>query len=244
VLKSRRLGYDGKGQYVVRSPRDFAAAWAAVGGAPAIYEAFVEFTAEISVIAVRSHDGDVRIWALNKNEHHAGILRQTIAPAPGMSADVCLAAEHAVRAAMDALGHVGVLTIEFFVTKDGLIANEMAPRVHNSGHWTIDGAVTSQFENHVRAVTDEPLGSTDARGFSGMINIIGAMPDRGDLLSVPGARLHDYGKSPRPGRKLAHVNVCAGDERIRAAQMRVLEDLVRRATQNAPAKAAAEAENA
>ena len=240
VLKSRRLGYDGKGQYVVRSPRDFAAAWAAVGGAPSIYEAFVDFNAEISVIAVRSRDGDVRTWALNKNEHRAGILRQTIAPAPGMRTDVCLAAEHAVRAAMDALGHVGVLTIEFFVTKDGLIANEMAPRVHNSGHWTIDGAVTSQFENHVRAVTDEPLGSTDARGLSGMINIIGAMPDRGDLLAVPGARLHDYGKSPRPGRKLAHVNVCAGDERIRAAQMRVLEDLVRRATQGAPA----EAENA
>ena len=244
VLKSRRLGYDGKGQYVVRSPRDFAAAWAAVSGAPAIYEAFVDFTAEISVIAVRSRDGDVRTWALNKNEHRAGILRHTIAPAPGVSTAVCVAADHAVRAAMDALGHVGVLTIEFFVTKDGLIANEMAPRVHNSGHWTIDGAVTSQFENHVRAVTDEPLGSTDARGLSGMINIIGAMPDRGDLLAVPGARLHDYGKTPRPGRKLAHVNVCAADERIRAAQMRVLEDLVRRATQDAPTGAAVDAGNA
>ena len=236
VLKSRRLGYDGKGQCVVRSPRDLAAAWAAVRGAPAIYEAFVDFTAEISVIAVRSRDGDVRIWAINQNEHRAGILWRTISPAPAVNDAVRIAAECAVRAAMDALGHVGVLTIEFFVTTDGLVANEMAPRVHNSGHWTIDGAVTSQFENHVRAVTDEPLGSTDARGVSGMVNIIGIMPDREDILSVPGARLHDYGKSPRPGRKLAHVNVCAGDERIRDAQMRVLEDLIRRATQDVPAE--------
>jgi 5-(carboxyamino)imidazole ribonucleotide synthase len=244
VLKSRRLGYDGKGQCVVRSVRDLGAAWAAVQGMPSIYEAFVDFTAEISIIAVRSRDGDVRMWALNKNEHQAGILRRSIAPAPGISVAMQMEAERAVRAVMEALGHVGVLTIEFFVTPDGLIANEMAPRVHNSGHWTIDGAVTSQFENHVRAVTDEPLGCTDARGVSGMVNIIGVMPNRCDLLSVPGARLHDYGKAPRSGRKLAHVNVCAADERVRDAQMRVLDDLVRRVAQEASAVGGRAAEHA
>jgi 5-(carboxyamino)imidazole ribonucleotide synthase len=202
---------------------------------PCIYEAFVDFSAEVSVIAVRSRDGDVRTWALNMNEHRGGILRTTLAPAPGIAPALHAEAEHAVRSAMEALGHVGVLTIEFFVTPEGLVANEMAPRVHNSGHWTQDGAVTSQFENHVRAVCDEPLGSTDLRGPSGMVNIIGTMPDRGDLLAVPGAKLHEYGKSARPGRKLAHVNVCAPDVRVRDAQVRVLAELVARASDGAAA---------
>jgi 5-(carboxyamino)imidazole ribonucleotide synthase len=230
VLKTRRLGYDGKGQFVVRSVRDLADAWKAVGGAPSIYEAFVDFTAEVSAVAVRSRDGDVRSWTVGRNEHRAGILRTTVVPAPGVPAAVCAEAERAARAAAEALGHVGVLAVEFFVTPDGLVANEMAPRVHNSAHWTIDGAVTSQFENHVRAVCDEPLGSTDLRGASGMVNIVGAMPCRSDILGVPGARLHDYGKAARPGRKLAHVNVCAPDERVRDAQLRVIEEMVRRSS--------------
>jgi 5-(carboxyamino)imidazole ribonucleotide synthase len=221
------MGYDGKGQAVVRTPQDVPAAWRAVGGAPCIYEAFVDFACEVSVIAVRGRDGHVVVYPLNQNVHRAGILRTTVAPAPGVDAATAAAADAFARAALEALGHVGALAIEFFVTRDGLVANEMAPRVHNTGHWTIDGAVTSQFENHVRAVAGQPLGVADARGPSGMVNVIGRMPDEAALLAVPGAKLHDYGKSPRRGRKLAHVNVCAADARVRDAQLRVLEAMVR-----------------
>ncbi len=227
VLKTRRLGYDGKGQFVVRSPRDVPEAWRAVGGAPCIYEAFVDFTHELSVIAVRGRDGQVVTYPLNQNVHRAGILRTTVAPAPCADAATVAAAHAHVRAALEALGHVGALAVEFFLTRDGLVANEMAPRVHNTGHWTIDGAVTSQFENHVRAVAGQPLGAADARGPSAMVNVIGRMPAVDELLAVPGAKLHDYGKAPRRARKLAHVNVCAPDARIRDAQLRVVETLVR-----------------
>jgi 5-(carboxyamino)imidazole ribonucleotide synthase len=227
VLKTRRLGYDGKGQAVVRDPRDVPGAWRAVGGAPCIYEAFVEFTHEVSVIAVRGRDGHVVTYPLNQNVHRGGILRTTLAPAPCADTATLAAADAYARAALESLGHVGALAIEFFVTRDGLVANEMAPRVHNTGHWTIDGAVTSQFENHVRAVAGQPLGVADARGPSGMVNVIGRMPVAAELLAVPGAKLHDYGKAPRRARKLAHVNVCAADARVRDAQMRVLEAMVR-----------------
>jgi len=226
VLKTRRLGYDGKGQAVLRSARDVPEAWRAVGGVPCILEAFVEFTCEVSVIAVRARDGDVRMWVTCQNVHRGGILRRTVAPAVDVGADAEREALDAARRVAEALGHVGVLAVEFFVTADGVVANEMAPRVHNSGHWTIEGAVTSQFENHVRAVCDEPLGSTDLRGPSGMVNLIGSAPRRADLLAVPGARLHDYGKEPRPGRKVGHVNCCAADARVRDAQMRVIEGIV------------------
>jgi 5-(carboxyamino)imidazole ribonucleotide synthase len=229
VLKTRRLGYDGKGQAVLRSPLDVPDAWRAVGGAPSILEAFVPFDFEVSAVVVRARDGDVRSWAVGRNEHRGGILRRTVVPAPGLDASLAAEAQRAARAVAEALGHVGALAVEFFVTEDGLVANEMAPRVHNSAHWTIDGAVTSQFENHVRAVCDEPLGSTDLRGPSGMVNLVGAMPARAELLAVPGARLHDYAKAARPGRKLGHVNLCAPDERVRDAQLRVVEELVARA---------------
>ena len=229
VLKTRRLGYDGKGQAVVRSPLDLPDAWRAVGGAPCIYEAFVDFECEVSAVVVRARDGDLRGWAVGRNEHRGGILRRTVVPAPGIDAAIAAEAQRAAGAVAEALGHVGVLAVEFFVTADGLVANEMAPRVHNSAHWTIDGSVTSQFANHVRAVCDEPLGSTDLVGPSAMVNLVGLMPDRADLLAVPGARLHDYAKAPRPGRKIGHVNVCAPDERVRDAQLRVLEELVDRA---------------
>ncbi len=223
VLKTRRLGYDGKGQAVVRTPRDVPDAWRTVGGAPCIYEAFVDFTHEVSVIAVRGMDGQTVVYPLNQNVHRAGMLRTTLAPAPGADERASAAAEAFVRGALDALGHVGTLTIEFFQTRDGLVANEMAPRVHNSGHWTIEGAVTSQFENHVRAVAGEPLGAAHARGPSGMVNLVGRMPARDLVLAVPGAKLHDYGKEPRRARKVGHVTVCATDARVRDAQMRVLE---------------------
>ena len=229
VLKTRRFGYDGKGQAVVRSPLDLPDAWRAVGGAPCIYEAFVDFECEVSAVVVRARDGDLRGWAVGRNEHRGGILRRTVVPAPGVDAAIAAEAQRAAGAVAEALGHVGVLAVEFFVTADGLVANEMAPRVHNSAHWSIDGAVTSQFANHVRAVCDEPLGSTDLLGPSAMVNLVGSMPDRADLLAVPGARLHDYAKAPRPGRKIGHVNVCAPDERVRDAQLRVLEELVERA---------------
>ncbi|MFO0961691.1 MAG: 5-(carboxyamino)imidazole ribonucleotide synthase [Phycisphaerales bacterium] len=225
VLKTRRLGYDGKGQAVVRTPRDVPAAWQAVGGAPCIYEAFVEFQHEVSVIAVRGGDGQTVVYPLNQNVHRAGILRTTLAPAPAADAGMQAAAEAFVQTAMDALGHVGTLTIEFFATREGLVANEMAPRVHNSGHWTIEGAVTSQFENHVRAVAGEPLGSAAARGPSAMVNLIGRLPARDAVLAVPGAKLHDYGKAPRRGRKVGHASVCAPDAAVRDAQVRVLAAL-------------------
>jgi 5-(carboxyamino)imidazole ribonucleotide synthase len=204
------------------------AAWDAVGRVPCIYEAFVPFTSEASVVAVRSVGGDVRAYPLCANEHRGGILHRTVAPAPAVDAGTAREAERATCRVLEALGHVGVLAIEFFVTPDGLVANEMAPRVHNSGHWTIEGAVTSQFENHVRAVAGEPLGSTDARGHSAMVNLVGRMPPRERVLAVPGAHLHDYGKSPRAGRKLGHVSVCAPDARVRDAQLAVLEALVAR----------------
>ena len=211
VLKTRRLGYDGKGQFVLRKPADLDAAWAALvdpktGKAALLYENLVPFDAEVSIIAVRAANGDVAFYPLNLNVHREGILRLTRAP----YGNVALArqAQRAARKLLEHFNYVGVLTIEFFVKRGKLVANEMAPRVHNSGHWTIEGAVTSQFENHVRAIAGLPLGSTAARGHSAMINLIGELPAREPLLAEPGLHWHDYGKSARPGRKLGHVTIC------------------------------------
>lgn len=225
VLKTRRMGYDGRGQAVVRTPADVPAAWNAVGRAPCIYEEFVQFTHELSAIAVRGRDGATAFYPLCRNTHAHGILRATIAPGEPAGSAVEQAAHAYMQSALDMLGHVGVLTVEFFATATGLIANEMAPRVHNSGHWTQDGAIASQFENHVRALTGAPIGSTAARGACGMVNLIGGMPALNDLLAVPGARVHLYGKASRRGRKIGHINVVAAHERVRTAQMRVLESL-------------------
>jgi 5-(carboxyamino)imidazole ribonucleotide synthase len=206
VLKTRRLGYDGKGQFVLRKPADLDAAWAALGQAPLLYENLVPFDAEISIIAVRSAGGDVAFYPLNLNVHRDGILRLTRAPYG--NAVLARQAQRAAKKLLEHFRYVGVLTIEFFVKRGRLVANEMAPRVHNSGHWTIEGAVTSQFENHVRAIAGLPLGSTAARGHCAMINLIGELPDRNALLAEPGLHWHDYGKSARPGRKLGHVTLC------------------------------------
>jgi 5-(carboxyamino)imidazole ribonucleotide synthase len=205
VLKTRRLGYDGKGQFVLRKPTDIEAAWSALGNSPLLYEQFVPFDYEVSAIGVRGRDGQFAMYPLNRNLHKGGILRLTRAPwkAPRLEA----AARRTLRKVMDHFDYVGVLAIEFFVRRGALLANEMAPRVHNSGHWTIEGAVTSQFENHVRAIAGLPLGSTAARGHSAMLNLIGIMPDRQKLLDEPGLHLHDYGKSARPGRKLGHMTI-------------------------------------
>jgi 5-(carboxyamino)imidazole ribonucleotide synthase len=211
VLKTRRGGYDGKGQVVLGGPAGVDAAWAALGGAALIVEAFVPFARELSIVAVRGRDGDFRCWPVVENVHRDGILRVTRAPAPGLDDALQARAEKCVRPLMEQHDYVGVCCVELFDTGSELLANELAPRVHNSGHWTIEGAETSQFENHVRAVTGMPLGSTAARGPAAMVNCIGRMPDRDAVLRVPGAHLHDYGKHPRPGRKVGHVTVTADD---------------------------------
>jgi 5-(carboxyamino)imidazole ribonucleotide synthase len=205
VLKTRRLGYDGKGQRVLRSPAQIEEAWAAIGGPGLIYEKFQEFSREVSIVGARSATGQIVFYPLSANVHGGGILHYSIAPFT--SAALERRAQTYLRRVMHALAYVGVLTIEFFVVKGRLIANEMAPRVHNSGHWTIEGCVTSQFENHLRAICDLPLGSTRALGHTAMVNFLGKMPDRERLLGIDGLAYHDYGKEPRPGRKLGHCTI-------------------------------------
>jgi 5-(carboxyamino)imidazole ribonucleotide synthase len=209
VLKTRRFGYDGKGQKVLKSPGEVEPAWERLGGRPLILEGFVDFRRELSVLAVRGHDGETACYPVVENAHADGILRESRAPASGVSAALQEEARVLVNRVLEGLGYVGVLAVELFDTSEGLLANEMAPRVHNSGHWTQDGAVTSQFENHVRAVAGLPLGSTEALGFAAMVNLIGTVPAPGSLLELPGVHLHLYGKAPRPDRKLGHVNLRA-----------------------------------
>jgi len=209
ILKTRRGGYDGKGQVVLRSPADVDGALEQLGGVPCILEAFVAFDRELSIVAARGVDGAIACWPVVENTHVDGILRLTRAPAPGVDAALQARAEACIRPLFEALDYVGVGCVELFDTGGELLANEMAPRVHNTGHWTIEGAVTSQFENHLRAVLGWPLGSTAARGASAMVNCIGGMPAREAVLAVPGAHFHDYGKAPRRGRKVGHVTVTA-----------------------------------
>ncbi|HET7267354.1 MAG TPA: 5-(carboxyamino)imidazole ribonucleotide synthase, partial [Oleiagrimonas sp.] len=214
ILKTRRMGYDGKGQFRLKSPADIDDAWQALGEPAAQYglilEAFVPFEREVSVIAVRGRDGAFRAWPLTQNWHVDGILSMSLAPAPGADALQDKAFEHA-RHLAEKLDYVGVFALELFVVDGDLKGNEMAPRVHNSGHWTIDGAVTSQFENHVRAVLGLPLGDTRARCPSVMFNWIGELPDVQAFLGVDDAHWHDYGKDPRAGRKVGHATVCGGN---------------------------------
>jgi len=226
VLKTRRLGYDGRGQHYLRRPSDVEAAWKALGGVPLILEGFVDFDREVSIIGARSTRGETRCYPLCGNAHREGILRVTLAPAT--NARLQKAAERHLRRVMDHFGYAGVLTIEFFVQRGRLVANEMAPRVHNSGHWTIEGAVTSQFENHLRAIMGLPLGETRAVGHSAMVNFIGTMPDRDRVLALPGAHHHDYGKAPRPGRKLGHCTIVARTAAERDRTVRRLLRLVPR----------------
>jgi 5-(carboxyamino)imidazole ribonucleotide synthase len=208
VLKTRRLGYDGKGQAVLRTPADIDTAWAALGGAALILEAFVPFRREVSVIAVRSRSGEFRHYPLTQNWHADGILAASLAPAPASSELEQRAVAHA-RALAERLDYVGTFALELFDRDGELLGNEIAPRVHNSGHWTIEGAVCSQFENHLRAVLGLPLGDTSARGPSVMLNWIGELPDATAILRERDAHWHDYGKSPRAGRKVGHATVCA-----------------------------------
>jgi 5-(carboxyamino)imidazole ribonucleotide synthase len=217
VLKTRRLGYDGKGQMVLRTPEDMEPAWNALGSAPLILEGFVTFERELSVLAVRNRGGEAAFYPLVENTHRDGILYRSLAPAPGLTSDLQASAEDYAMRVLDHLHYVGVLAIELFQVGDTLLANEMAPRVHNSGHWTIEGAETSQFENHLRAILGWPLGSTRATGYSAMVNLLGTTPNPAGVLAVPGIHLHLYGKEPRPGRKLGHVTLCADDRDTLAA---------------------------
>ncbi|HEX8193867.1 MAG TPA: 5-(carboxyamino)imidazole ribonucleotide synthase [Allosphingosinicella sp.] len=213
ILKTRRFGYDGKGQARLASPADANDAWAALRGAPAVLESFVHFTAEFSILLCRSAAGETVFWDAPRNVHHQGILERCVVPAgPDLAAHVEEARALSQRIA-DALGHVGVLALEFFAAEDGAVFNEMAPRVHNSGHWTIEGAVTSQFENHIRAVCGLPLGSCAlAAREVRMENLIGDAAGRwAEILADPTAHLHLYGKGePSPGRKMGHVTRLIG----------------------------------
>jgi 5-(carboxyamino)imidazole ribonucleotide synthase len=212
VLKTRREGYDGKGQVVLREAADLDRAWDTLGGRPLILEAFVPFDREVSMIAARGRDGAVVTWPLVEIEQRDGILHRAFAPARETGAGIAARARQHVQRALAEMEYVGVLTIEFFVRGDDLLGNEMAPRVHNSGHWTIEGAITSQFENHLRAILGLPLGSTEARAPSVMVNLIGSTPPAEKLLALRGAHLHLYGKTPRAGRKVGHVTLVAPDE--------------------------------
>lgn len=208
ILKTRRFGYDGKGQWVIHRREDVVLPTDPPDGTPFILEKRVSFDRELSILSVRSRSGEIAFYPLVENQHRNGILHLSTAPAV-VTPRLQLEAEGHARAVLESLQYVGVLAIEFFAQEGRLLANEMAPRVHNSGHWTIEGAECSQFENHLRAVAGLPLGSTAPRGHSVMLNLIGRLPPVADVLAIPGAHLHLYGKRPRAGRKLGHVTLCS-----------------------------------
>ncbi len=208
ILKSRRFGYDGKGQARIDEAGEADAAWAAVDGAPSVLEGFVRFDAEFSILLCRGADGEIAVWDAPVNRHQGGILVTSDVPAGAALAAAVPIAEAVARRVADALGHVGMLTMEFFALDGEPLFNEMAPRVHNSGHWTIEGALTSQFENHIRAICGLPLGATGlVAPRVEMRNLVGdEAAGWRDLLADPAAHLHLYGKSEaRPGRKMGHV---------------------------------------
>ena len=207
ILKTRRDGYDGKGQFVLRTAADLDTAWAALGGVALIYEAFVKFTQEVSQVVTRDRHGNLAWYPLACNEHVSGIL--AVSRAPHDDAALSRQARRHTSALLEHFGYVGTFTVEYFVQGGRLLANEMAPRVHNSGHWTIEGAATSQFANHVRAIAGLPLGSTATLGHAAMVNFIGKMPRAKAALAIPGLGFHDYGKTARPGRKLGHATIVA-----------------------------------
>jgi 5-(carboxyamino)imidazole ribonucleotide synthase len=226
VLKTRRYGYDGKGQFIIEKQEDAAVAWQSLGGVPLILESFVAFDRELSILAVRSRTGDTAFYRLVENHHQNGILRLSLCPAPGADSALQSLAEDYASRVLKELNYVGVLAIEFFQRQGQLFANEMAPRVHNSGHWTIEGAETSQFENHLRAITALPLGSTANAGYSAMLNLIGTIPERRVVLAMPGAHLHLYGKAARPNRKLGHITIRACEEPDLASELSRVRSLL------------------
>ncbi len=237
ILKTRRLGYDGKGQFRIRSGADIDAAWQALGAQAAtvglILEAFVPFEREISVVAVRGRDGEFRHWALTENWHEQGVLSASLSPATGTDAFEADAVAYARKVA-EKLDYVGVFALELFLHQGRLMANEMAPRVHNSGHWTVEGAETSQFQNHLRAVLGLPLGSTRSVGVSCMLNWIGEMPAAQPVLQEAGGHWHDYGKRPRAGRKVGHATLRADSAQALAGALARVGEALGRQAQAAP----------
>lgn len=225
VLKTRRFGYDGKGQFVLKSSSDIEKAWALFSNhhPELILEKWIPFQQEVSLIAVRNTASEICFYPLTRNEHREGILR--FSEAPYHHADLEKQAQNYMRALLEHFNYVGVLTIEFFDADGELLANEMAPRVHNSGHWTIEGAQTSQFENHVRAICNLPLGSSEMQGPSAMFNCIGNEPSAQDILSIPGAHFHSYGKAPKPQRKLGHVTLVGNSAEKYAVSLKKLKAL-------------------
>lgn len=242
ILKTRRLGYDGKGQFHIHQAQDAATAWEAMGAQAQkvglILEAFVPFERELSVVAVRGRDGEFRTWPLTWNWHVDGVLSASLAPAPAVDAALVDKASGYARRLAEALDYVGVFALELFCRGSELMANEMAPRVHNSGHWTIEGAQTSQFENHLRAVLGLPLGATDAIGHACMLNWLGEMPDPAPVLGEAGGHWHDYGKQPREGRKVGHATLRADTPQALAAALQRLGDAYERQPHVAPVIAA------
>jgi len=207
ILKTRRLGYDGKGQAILRQFEDLETAWQRLGGSKLILERFIPFEAECSLVSVRTQSGQVRYWPLTRNVHENGVLKLSL---PGVfQTPLQLRAQKIAVSLLEHWNYSGVMTVEFFLHEGNLLVNEIAPRVHNSGHWTIDAAVTSQFENHLRALSGLPLGDTSMTRSGLMFNWIGQLPDPGELLNYPGLHWHDYGKQPRPGRKIGHATLTA-----------------------------------
>lgn len=224
ILKTTTEGYDGKGQKVLKADTSVEQAWFELGERELILEGFVDFKRELSLVAVRNADNQHVYYPLVQNVHHQGILRYTIAPAQDISTSVQQQAEAYMQRLLDELNHVGVLTLELFETLEGgLIVNEMAPRVHNSGHWSIEGAQTSQFENHNRAICGLSLGETSTRQpLAAMVNIIANTGPVDAVLAMPNAWLHLYDKAERPGRKLGHITLLAQDEAALHEQMKAL----------------------
>src|SRR5690606_30478104 len=239
ILKTRRLGYDGKGQHRIRSSDAAAidAAWDALGAQAEkvglILEAFVPFQRELSVVAVRGRDGEFRAWPLTENWHVDGVLSASLAPATVDAAQAATAVAYA-RQLGEALGYVGVFALELFAHEGQLLANELAPRVHNSGHWTIEGSETSQFQNHLRAVLGLPLGDTRMVGHACMLNWISEMPDPAPVLAEPGGHWHDYGKAAREGRKVGHATLRADSTEALAAALQSVGNALSRDDQVAP----------
>lgn len=241
ILKTRRLGYDGKGQFRIKSVADIDAAWDALGAQAGsvglILEGFVHFDRELSVVAVRGRNGEFRAWPLTENWHVDGVLSASLAPARVDAALQATALAHA-RTLADALDYVGVFALELFCKDGELLANELAPRVHNSGHWTIEGSETSQFQNHLRAVLGLPLGDTRMVGLACMLNWIGAMPEASAVLREAGGHWHDYGKEPREGRKVGHATLRADAPMELADALRRVGAVLKREAQVAPVIAA------
>jgi 5-(carboxyamino)imidazole ribonucleotide synthase len=223
ILKTRRYGYDGKGQHRLLRADAGERAFITLGQVPCVLEKWVQFTRELSLLCVRTRGGQMAFYPLVQNVHHEGILRLTLAPAPGLTTELQRLAEGYAVKLLQHLDYAGVLALELFQINGQLLANEFAPRVHNSGHFTIEGAATSQFENHLRAIADLPLGDTSIRGSVAMLNLVGNMPNAASVLAFRDVHLHDYGKIPRADRKLGHITIVASNETERSQMLTAIE---------------------